>query len=212
MSFYGRLFALVYDPFLALGERAGMRAMRREVLARARGRVLEIGAGTGLNLALYPPEITSLTLADPEAPMLRRLRGRAHRRGSGIDVVQAPAEELPFDDASFDTVACTLVLCTVSDVTASVNEIRRVLTPGGCLLLLEHVRAHEPRLARWQDRLHHPWRRFAYGCHCNRDTPAALRAAGFEITSLEQRRWTCMPPIVQPLIMGSASPLVGTKT
>jgi SAM-dependent methyltransferase len=125
---------------------------------------------------------------------------------------KAPAEELPFDDASFDTVVSTLVLCTVSDLTSSVNEINRVLAPDGCLLFLEHVRADEPRLARWQDRLHRPWRRFAYSCHCNRDTAAALRAGGFEITGLEQRRWSRMPPIVQPLIMGNASPPDGMET
>jgi ubiquinone/menaquinone biosynthesis C-methylase UbiE len=205
MFSYARFFALVYDPFLAWGERAGMREVRRRALAGARGRVLEVGAGTGLNLALYPPTVQSLTLADPEAPVLARLRRRAQRLGRAPDVVQAPAEALPFPDHGFDTVVCTLVLCTVRDLPASLRELRRVLAPGGQLLFVEHVRASEPGLARWQDRLHEPWRRFAYGCHCNRDTAAALRAEGFEVSDVRHERWPRMPAIVGPTITGTAT-------
>ena len=122
-------------------------------------------------------------------------------------MVQAQAEQLPFADGSFDTVVSTLVLCTVGDLSASLREIGRVLTPGGQLLFVEHVRAARTRLARWQDRLHEPWRRFAYGCHCNRDTAAALRDNGFEVGSMEQHRWRGMPRIVQPLVVGRASPV-----
>ncbi len=204
MSLYGRLFALVYDPTLALGERAGMREVRRAALAGAHGRVLEVGAGSGLNLALYPSAVTSLALTDPEAPMVERLRERVRDLGRGAAACQAPAEALPFDDASFETVVCTLVLCTVSDMAAGLREMARVLAPGGCLIFVEHVYADGPRLARWQERLHGAWWRIGYGCHCNRDTVAALRAAGFEITELARRRWPRMPPIVQPLVVGTA--------
>ncbi|BDX32215.1 type 11 methyltransferase [Mycobacterium antarcticum] len=205
MSLYGRVFALIYDPFLALGERAGMQEMRRHVLADAHGRVLEIGAGTGLNLPLYPAAVTSLTLADPEPPMIARLRKRAPQDADRpVDIVSAPAEHLPFADDSFDTVVSTLVLCTVDDPAASLREVARVLAPGGRLLFVEHVRAAEARVARWQDRLHEPWRRFACGCHCNRDIVSALRENHFELADVQQRHWRGMPAIVQPLIIGAA--------
>lgn len=205
MSAYGSIFTAIYDPFLAWGERAGMGGLRREVLGDARGEVLEIGAGTGLNLGAYDAtRVASLTLADPEPSMVRRLHRRAGDAPAPTTVVQAPAEELPFEDASFDTVVSTLVLCTVTDVSATLTEIRRVLRPGGTLALIEHVRAGEGALSRWQDRLHGPWLKFGYGCHCNRDTTAALEHHGFSTAGLRPARWKRMPPIVAPLVAGSA--------
>ncbi len=202
MTAYGRLFTAIYDPFLAWGERVGMSELRDSVLANARGDVLEIGAGTGLNLPAYPSTVSSLTLADPEPSMVERLKKRAE---PGTPVVEAGAERLPFPDANFDTVVSTLVLCTVDEVATSLAEIRRVLRPDGHLLLIEHVRAEEPRLLRWQERLHGPWLRFGYGCHCNRDTKASLTAAGFSTDALAPARWRRMPPIVAPLIAGPAA-------
>ena len=207
MSLYSHVFARVYDPFLALGERSGMRDLRRETLATARGRVLEIGAGTGLNVKLYPGAVTAITLAEPDAPMAARLRRRVSGASHPVEVVQAPAEQLPFADGSFDTVVSTLVLCTVADMAASLREIGRVLAPGGQLLFVEHVRAGHGRLVRWQERLHEPWRRFACGCHCNRDTAVALRDNGFAVERVQEHRWRRMPRIVQPLLAGIASPL-----
>ncbi len=207
MSLYSHVFARVYDPFLALGERSGMRELRRETLAAARGRVLEVGAGTGLNVQLYPGTVTGITLAEPDAPMAARLRRRVSGASHPVEVVQAPAEQLPFADGSFDTVVSTLVLCTVADMAASLREIGRVLAPGGQLLFVEHVRAGHGRLVRWQERLHEPWRRFACGCHCNRDTAVALRDNGFAVERVQEHRWRRMPRIVQPLLAGIASPL-----
>lgn len=204
MSLYGTVFAQIYDPFLAWGERAGLRALRGEVLSRAAGSVLEIGAGTGLNLPHYPPSVTSLALADPEPPMVRRLEraGAADRRSPAVTL--APAEQLPFDDEHFDAVVSTLVLCTVDDPARALGEIRRVLRPGGRLLFIEHVRSEDPTLSRWQDRLHRPWHSFGYGCHCNRDTRAEMLSAGFDVTDLQRARWRRMPAIVAPLIAGTA--------
>ncbi len=206
MSFYGSLFTRIYDPFLAWGERAGMRMLRRAVLADATGDVLEIGAGTGLNLEAYPAGLTSLTLAEPEPSMVARLQHAAASRTRPPAVIAAGAESLPFDDASFDTIVSTLVLCTVADLKRSLVEIRRVLRPGGQLLLIEHVRADSAALSRWQDRLHRPWLAFGYGCNCNRDTRGALADAGFAVDALRHARWRRMPVIVAPLIAGRVVP------
>ncbi len=205
MSVYGSVFTAIYDPFLAWGERAGMGALRRDVLTAASGEVLEIGAGTGLNLGAYPGSVQSLTLADPEPSMVKRLEKQAAAAPVPATVVTAPAEALPFADDSFDTVVSTLVLCTVEDVDRALAEVRRVLRPGGRLALIEHVRADHERLARWQDRLHAPWLRFGYGCHCNRDTRHALQHSGFATSELKPARWRRMPVIVSPLIAGSAA-------
>jgi ubiquinone/menaquinone biosynthesis C-methylase UbiE len=197
-----RLFAAVYDRTMALSEEAGLRELRRAALAPARGRTLEIGAGTGLNAGLYPPAVTSLVLTEPEEPMARRLR----LRSPGAEIVPAGAEELPFDDGSFDTVVSTLVLCTVPDLDAALAEIARVLVPRGRLLVLEHVRSGDAGLARWQDRLTPAWRVVARGCHPNRDTAAAITGAGFAFEELEHSRIPKATPIVRPLIRGVARP------
>jgi ubiquinone/menaquinone biosynthesis C-methylase UbiE len=206
MSLYGPIFTTLYDPLLARGERAGMRSLRGAVLAEAHGEVLEIGAGTGLNLDAYPGAVRSLALTDTEPSMVRRLERRAADLPMPTTVTSAPAEALPFADDSFDTVVSTLVLCTVTDVGLALDEIRRVLRPTGRLALIEHVRASDRRVARWQDRLHGPWLRFGNGCHCNRDTSAALEHAGFTTNALSPARWLRMPRIVSPLIAGSATP------
>lgn len=201
MSAYSVLFSRLYDVTLARAERAGMRELRRDVLESARGDVLEIGAGTGLNLPLYPDTITSLTLAEPEPSMVERLRARAATGRTSPTVITAPAEELPFPDDTFDTVVSTLVLCTVRDQAAALGEVLRVMRPGAALLVLEHVRG-EGRVATWQDRLHGPWRLVGCGCHCNRDTATALADAGFDTAALRSARWQGVPAIVGPLITG----------
>ena len=205
LDLWAHLGARIYDPFLALGERRGMAARRAELLAQASGRVLELGAGTGLNLAHYTDAVDELVLSEPDAAMGRRLGRRVARAGSAAVVVAAPAERLPFDDASFDTVVSTLVLCTVADAKAAVHEVRRVVRPDGRLLFIEHVRADPGRLARWQDRLARPWRSFAMGCRANQPTLELLAAGGFRIDLAHSDRWRGMPAIVRPLAIGRAS-------
>lgn len=182
-----------------------MAARRRELLGRARGRTVELGSGTGLNLRYYPDDLDELTLTEPEAAMRTRLARRLQRGRSGARVVDASAERLPFADATVDTVVSTLVLCTVEDPVPVLREIERVLHPNGQLLFLEHVRSESPRLAQWQDRLAGPWRRFAEGCHCNRATLELIRAAGLELEDVQETSWRRMPPIVRPLVMGVAT-------
>jgi ubiquinone/menaquinone biosynthesis C-methylase UbiE len=202
---WGRAFALGYDFFFARSERGGLRELRRGALAEASGRTLEIGAGTGLNHDLYPAAVTELVLTEPFAPMASQLRDKAAGLDRPVEVVEAPAEALPFPDASFDTVALTLVLCTVPDPDAALGEIARVLKPGGSFLFLEHVRARSPGLARWQDRLHGPWHAFGHGCHCNRDTAAAIERSPLRIERIERGEIPKMPPLVKPMLRGRAS-------
>lgn len=201
---WGRLFAAMYDRMLAETEEAGMRANRAELLAEAEGRTLELGAGTGLNLEHYPDAVTELVLTEPFEPMARRLRERVAAAGRAADVVEAPADGLPFADESFDTVVSTLVLCTVDDVPATLSEVRRVLRPGGRLLFCEHVRAREPGLARWQDRLERPWRFVGHGCRPNRDTVGSIESSPLALDEVRRGRLPKAAPIVRPLAIGAA--------
>ncbi|HYC81023.1 MAG TPA: class I SAM-dependent methyltransferase [Solirubrobacterales bacterium] len=199
-----RLGAILYDPFLWLGERLGMAALRRELLAEARGAVLEIGAGTGLNLPHYPTGLERLVLAEPGARMAGHIDlGRAP---DGVDarLVQAPAEELPFADGSFDTVVSTLVLCTVADPVRALHEVARVLRPGGRLLFLEHVRAEPGWRRRLQARSVRAWAAFADGCRCDRPTLATIETSML-VESVSRASWRGMPAIVRPLVWGSAA-------
>lgn len=202
---WGRAFSALYDRVLAATEEAGLREMRRQTLAAARGRTLEIGAGTGANLGLYPETVGELVLAEPDPHMTKRLRRHAAEQGADAEIVEAPAERLPFPDASFDTAVFTLVLCTVPDPRAALAEAGRVLKPGGKLLFLEHVRSRDPRLATWQDRFARPWRFVNDGCNCNRDTAANLEASPFDVEGLEHERMPKAPPVVRPVIRGSAT-------
>jgi ubiquinone/menaquinone biosynthesis C-methylase UbiE len=193
--------APVYDRMLRKSEEAGLGATRKSLLADAEGRVLEIGGGTGANLRYYDG-LDSLVVTDPEPAMLRRLRDRAREQATQAEVVQAPAEDLPFQDASFDTVVSTLVLCGV-DQERSLGEVRRVLRPGGRLLFLEHVRSDDPALARFQDRMNR-LNRFLVGCECNRQTVTAIEAAGFTISRVEQTTMPEAPKFVRPAVVGAA--------
>jgi ubiquinone/menaquinone biosynthesis C-methylase UbiE len=204
---WGRAFAHFYDRALKASEENGLGAMRAALLAEARGRVIEVGAGTGVNVDLYG-EIEDLTLVEPDPHMAAQLRRRLAASTSASrpakHLVEAPAESLPFPDDTFDTAVATLVLCTIPDPGAAIAEMARVLKPGGRLLYIEHVRSDDPDRARWQDRLEKPWRFMADGCYCNRDTEATLRASAFAIETVEYGKLPKAMPIVRPLIRGTA--------
>ena len=201
------IFARFYDRLLAGVERRELGELRRSLLSEASGRTLEIGAGTGLNLAHYPETVTELVLAEPDPHMAKRLRERLQSeppRVERVEVTEAPAEELPFDDGSFDTVVSTLVFCSVEDPARAVAEAKRVLGDGGTLLFLEHVRSENPRMARVQDIVERPWGFFAGGCHPNRATAETIAGAGMWIESLDRPPVEKMPRLVRPLIRGLA--------
>jgi ubiquinone/menaquinone biosynthesis C-methylase UbiE len=201
---WGRVFAAMYDRSLRATEEAGLTQMRRELLAGAGGRVLEIGAGTGANLDLYPDGVDELVLLEPDPHMAKRLRAKLAETGRAVTVIEAPAERVPCEDASFDTAVATLVLCTVPDPAAALAEAARVLKPGGRLLFVEHVRSRHPGLARWQDRLEKPWRFLGDGCHCNRDTVATIERSPLLLEQVSRGAMPKAPPIVRPLSRGIA--------
>jgi ubiquinone/menaquinone biosynthesis C-methylase UbiE len=202
---WGRGFAALYDRAFTATEDAGLREMRRQALSEARGRTIDIGAGTGANLGLFPRAVTDLVLTEPDPHMFKQLRTKVGKSGVDAEATDAPAENLPFPDASFDTAIFTLVLCTVPSPQTALAEAARILKPGGKLLFIEHVRAKDAGLARWQDRLEKPWRFIGDGCHCNRDTVANIEASPLTVEQVEHDRLPKAPPIVRPLVRGSAT-------
>ncbi len=200
------IFARVYDRALAKVEDAGLDDRRRALLTEASGRTLELGAGTGANLAHYPDAVTELVLAEPDPHMAKLLRERvaSERPSFEVEVIEAPAEALPFDEGSFETVVSTLVLCTVDDPHLAMSEVRRVLADDGAFLFIEHVRSENRRLARFQDLLERPWGFFAGGCHPNRRTGDELAGAGLWIERLQKSELEKMPVLARPVISGVA--------
>lgn len=171
----------LYDAFMAITERGGLGRWRAWLAGGAAGRTLELGAGTGRNLPLYPPAARAVAV-DPDAAALARARARA----PGVPAVRARAEALPFKAGAFDTVVCGLVLCSVSEPAQALAEVRRVLRPGGALRLMEHVRA-AGLMGALQDLLQPAWTAVSGGCHPNRETERAVEAAGFRIEPRSRR-------------------------
>jgi ubiquinone/menaquinone biosynthesis C-methylase UbiE len=204
MTLRTRFFAATYDRQIARAEKAGLRAFREALLAGAAGDVLEIGSGTGANLPFYGPAVTSLTMTEPQPPMLHRLQHKASGHTRDVTILRAPAEDLPFDNGSFDAAVSTLVLCGVDDQPRALRELRRVLRPGGQLLFIEHVRSGDPRQARLQDRMN--WlNRLLVCCDCNRPTLDSIREAGFTPGQVKHTTLPKAPKLVSPTIMGAAT-------
>lgn len=178
---------------------------RRETLAPARGRVLEIGFGTGLNLPCYPDAVEELVAVEPRPALPRRVRERI--RAAPFPVIRIEAEaggSLPLEEGSFDTAVSTWTLCTIPDAVAALRRVRRLLAPGGRLLFLEHGRSDDPRTARWQDRLNPIQNVVGLGCNLNREIGRLIRAAGFEIEELERFRLSGAPRVAGEVYRGVA--------
>ncbi len=203
------LFPRVYDRLTAATEEACFQGWRADLLAGVEGEVLEIGAGTGNNLAHYGPGVTRLVVTDPEQAMLDRLVPRLGRLPAGVDVAvrRAGADELPFPDDSFDVVVTTLVLCSVPDQPKALAEVRRVLRPGGRLVFLEHVAAEgRPQRLAWQRRVEPVWKRVFAGCHLTRHTAEAIVDAGFTLDEGTVVRESARKatPLIRPTVRGVA--------
>ncbi len=183
-SWYAR-HILPYVIDLACGIKP-VRRQRAKVVPLAQGRVLEIGIGTGLNMAYYDKaRVATITALDPAMQMHRMARKRIERAGLQVELIGLSAEKIPMPDASFDTVLVTYTLCTIPDPVAALQEMRRVLKPGGRLIFCEHGRAPDESVRRWQKRLTPYWKPMAGGCHLDRDVPALLREAGFTSSDME---------------------------
>ncbi|MFZ0428609.1 MAG: methyltransferase domain-containing protein [Acidobacteriota bacterium] len=208
---YRRFFAHHYDAFMAPVERRSLGEVRRSLLARTSGRILEIGAGTGANLPFYPTGL-QLWVSEPDREMRRELKLKLQGlRQASPTLIAGASEHLPLPTSSMDFVVATLVLCSVQDPDLASREIRRVLRPGGWLLFIEHVRS-QGAWGPWQDRLQPAWSRVGCGCHPNRETVAILRRAGFELDDLQEvdpfqglpRAARFLTGIVRPFIRGAA--------
>ena len=200
------IFARMYIRMAAAAEKAGAAEHRDEMLAGLTGRVIEAGAGSGINFTHYPSTVTQVVAVEPEAYLRGLAEKTARQAPVPITVVDGTAEHLPAGDASFDACVASLMLCSVADQTAALAELHRVIRPGGELRFYEHVRADSPRRARLQDRVQPAWTFFGGGCHPNRETEAAITGAGFEVEDcrrfLFQPDWFSGPSA--PVILGCA--------
>jgi ubiquinone/menaquinone biosynthesis C-methylase UbiE len=163
-----------------------IRCQRRKLVPLARGRVLEIGIGTGLNLEHYDKRrIEKVVGLDPGLEMHRLAQKRVRRAGVPVELLGLSAEKIPSEAGVFDTVVVTYTLCTIADGVSALKEMRRVLKPGGTLIFCEHGLAPDASVRRWQERLTPLWSKFTGGCRLNRDIPAMLEEAGFRSTDME---------------------------
>jgi ubiquinone/menaquinone biosynthesis C-methylase UbiE len=172
-----------------------LKPLRAKVVPQASGRVVEIGVGTGMNFSYYGG-VESVHGIEPDPHMLRRARRRAERLRFPIELAQAGAEALPYDDQSFDTAVVTWVLCTIPDPLAALREVARVLRPQGRMLFVEHVRSRFPMASKLQDAATPLWKKLAGGCCLNRDSIALIRSIGFkdvEVRPCGREGWTLLP-------------------
>ncbi len=201
------LFARFFARFAPMAEESGIAGHRDELLAGLSGRVVELGAGTGLNFARYPSSVTDVVAVEPEPYLRARAVAAARHSPVPVRVVEAVAEALPFEDGEFDMAVASLVLCSVPDQAAALEELRRVLRPDGKLHFYEHVLAEDPRLARLQRGVDLFWPHLGGGCHTSRSTVAAIEQAGFRDVSC--RRFRFRPCVlaapVSPMVIGQAT-------
>ncbi len=195
-----------YDRAMRATEKRCLHQWRRELLQQATGDVLEIGAGTGINLPHYPVTVTRLILSEPDPQMRLELDKRLSQHdGLKIDVTMWGADDIAAEDRSFDTIVSTLVLCSVPDQPAALAELHRLLRPGGKLIFLEHVLSDHPPTQQWQHRLEPVWSLCAGDCKLTRDTATAIETAGFTIDQLTDAPMIGAPAFVSRTIRGIAT-------
>jgi ubiquinone/menaquinone biosynthesis C-methylase UbiE len=204
MTLRNPLFPYVYRLGMPIFDKLFYNRYRRDAASDATGRLLMIGVGPGTDLMFLPPAVTAVAVVEPVAAFRRMASAVARRRGIEADIVNGVAESIPFPDNSFDSIHAALVLCSVDDVGAALGEIRRVLAPGGRLIVLEHVRG-DGAMGRFQDLIAKPWSWLASGCHPNRRTIDAIAAAGFDTAGLRSIRRTLVPPPCTPHLQGFAT-------
>jgi ubiquinone/menaquinone biosynthesis C-methylase UbiE len=198
------LMAAIYDGMMRASEEACLGQWRAELLRELSGSVLEVGAGTGATLALYPKTVTRLVLCEPDPHMRRKLEAKRGSAG-GMEISDASIQDLAFEESSFDAVVSSLVLCSVQDPQAALAQIRRVLKPGGRLVFLEHVAADgKPNRLKWQRRIEPVWKHLMGNCHLTRRTEAAIEAAGFRIERIQRESMRKALPVCRPSIRGIA--------
>jgi ubiquinone/menaquinone biosynthesis C-methylase UbiE len=200
------LTAYFYDRFMAKAEEACLKEWRHGLLKQVSGDVLEIGAGTGASINLYPQTITRLVLSEPDKHMRKRLEVNAvNSHVTNISITSATAEHIDADDESFDFVVASLVCCSLTNLEAGLLEIKRVLKPGGGLVFLEHVAAADGTGRRWwQNRINPLWRGLMGNCNLNRETEHAMLSAGFSIVQITRESMRKAMPLVRPTIRGVA--------
>jgi ubiquinone/menaquinone biosynthesis C-methylase UbiE len=199
------IFARFFDRLSRLMERE-VGQHRHELLAGLSGRVVEIGAGNGMNFQHYPTTVEEVIALEPEAYLRTKAEQAARDAPVQVSVRDGAADPLPLQDDSFDAAIASLVLCTVPDPDRALAELRRVLKPGGELRFLEHVRSDRPRKASIQERLDRSgiWPRVGGGCHCARDTVAAIEAAGFQVERSRSLDFGPSWVITNPHVLGAA--------
>lgn len=181
----GKWFPKVYDTFMApLEKRPSFQHMRKHLVQNAEGHVLEIGAGTGVNLDFYPSKVTKLISSDPNPNMVEIAHQKKTVASIPVEFQVADAEDLPFPPEAFDTIVGTLVFCSIPHPVIALKEVERVLKPGGKLLLFEHVQLPQPFLRKTQDLLTPIWKHLCDGCHLNRDTLELIQASPFHISEV----------------------------
>ena len=178
---------------------------RERVLAGAEGRVLEIGIGAGPNLEFYPASVKEILALEPSAKLIAMAQRAAGKSSVAVKFLEASAEAIPLERGSVDTVVMTWTLCSIPDAPQALEEMRRVLKPGGRLLFVEHGRSPDADVRKWQDRLTPIWKRFAGGCHLNRPISGLLEQAGFHVTHLTAGYMKRGPKPMAFLYEGSAS-------
>ena len=202
MGFYNR-FILPQVIELAMRQK-NFAPFRERVVGAARGRVLEIGIGSGLNLSSYRSGAEEVYGVDPSTELLAKARNRLNTARIPVELVEGSGEKLPFEDSSFDTVVMTFTLCSISDAALAVREMRRVLRPEGELRFVEHGQAPDPAVVRWQDWLTPAWKRLGGGCHLNRKIDDLIKAGGFRIKQLSTNYLKSAPRPFSFIYEGSA--------